>query len=434
LFDECSGWLHVLLTKDTRPVNCICVFMHRLSVFLFSLTGLLLFSCQEITDVDIPSQDWSEFQSATAKALLPQHRARLEGVYLVTEAAYPFGDTLAGKWSYTVNGRDTTWHFSLFGEEEASVFICEGKTKNDSLLLNGYWRKMVNTQVGRVRFKFSASDTTKNLSGWFGDGDEVPAQAIHLRYLRPLYNRDSLIIIGHRGGGRNNDLLPASENSVEMLKLAARLGATGVEIDVQLTKDSVPVLYHDDKINDRLTEKAGIHGSINEYTLAELKVIDLKRGGRIPTLQQALDTILYKTPLQYVWLDCKGGNLRAVNALQMQYMQKAKAAGRKLVIAIGIPDEDVMKQFTALPSYKAIPSLTELDTSFARKLHVNAWAPSWLKGLQLPEVIALKKQGIGSIVWTLDMHDKIEEFVRHGAFAGICSNRPGVVAHYRYVR
>lgn len=408
--------------------------MHRLLSCLFICSSIFISSCQELSDVKIPSQDWTEFQAADAKALLSHQRTALEGVYVVTEADYPFGDTLAGKWSYTLNGRDTTWHFSLFGEEEASVFICEGKTRKDSFLLNGYWRKMVNTQVGRVRFKFAAGDTAKNLAGWFGDGDEVPAEGIHLRYLKPLYNGDSLTIIGHRGGGRNNDLLPASENSVEMIKLAARLGASGVEIDVQLAKDGVPVLYHDAKINDRLTEKAGIHGNINEYTLAELKKIDLKRGGKIPTLQQALDTILYRTPLQYVWLDCKGGDLKAVNALQMEYLEKAKASGRKLIIAIGVPDEETMKHFIALPAYKALPSLTELDTSFARRLHANAWAPSWLKGLQLPEVMALKKDGIGTIVWTVDMHDKIEEFVRHGAFSGICSNRPGVVAHYYYIR
>jgi glycerophosphoryl diester phosphodiesterase len=219
-----------------------------------------------------------------------------------------------------------------------------------------------------------------------------------------------------------------------MLKLAARLGATGVEIDVQLSKDGIPVLYHDGRINDRLTKKAGIRGAINEYSLAALKQLNLKRGGKIPTLQEALDTILYKTPLQYVWLDCKGVSLKTVNQLQMQYMQKAKAAGRKLVIAIGIPDEETAKNFMDLPAYKNIPSLTELDTAFARKLSANAWAPSWTKGLQLPEVTALKQTGINTIVWTVDMHEKIREFIWEGKFAGICSNRPGVVAYYYYTK
>lgn len=295
---------------------------------------------------------------------------------------------------------------------------------------------MVNTQIGRVRFKFPKSDSGRaTIEGWFGDGEEMPAQAIHLRYLRPLHREDSLLIIGHRGGGRNNDLLPASENSVEMLKLAARLGATGVEIDVQLSKDGVPVLYHDDQINDRLTKKAGIRGALTDRTLAELKQLNLKRGGKIPTLQQALDTILYKTPLQYVWLDCKtAGNLTAVHQLQQEYMQQAKAAGRRLVIAIGIPDEGVMKSFMALPDYKQVPSLTELDTLFATRLRANVWAPSWLKGLQLPEVSAMQQQGIKVFVWTVDLHDKIEEFIRQGKFDGICSNRPGVVAFYHYTK
>jgi glycerophosphoryl diester phosphodiesterase len=406
--------------------------------FLLSVLGIACFfsHCQYIADAPVPTLLWSEFDAPDAKPLHAAERAGLSGVYQVAEADYPFGKVLAAKWSYTVDGRDTTWHFSLFGEEEACVFICEGRKKNDSILLNGYWRKMVNTQTGRVRFKFAQKDLGRvAIEGWFGDGEEMPARPIHLRYLQPLQPKDSLLIVGHRGGGRNNDLLPASENSTEMLKLAARLGATGVEIDVQFSKEGVPVLYHDSRINDRLTKKAGIRGAIQDYTIAELKQLNLKRGGKIPTLQEALDTILYKTPLQYVWLDCKvGSDLASVYQLQMHYLQKAKAAGRQLMIAIGIPDEDVMKQFQTLPNFKQVPSLTEMDTAFAVRLQADVWAPSWLKGLQLPEVSAMQQKGIKVIVWTVDMHDKIEEFIRNGKFNGICSNRPGVVAFYHYTR
>lgn len=55
-------------------------------------------------------------------------------------------------------------------------------------------------------------------------------------------------VIGHRGLGKNfNDRksLQLGENTVESFIAAASLGASYVEFDVQLTKDYVPVVYHD---------------------------------------------------------------------------------------------------------------------------------------------------------------------------------------------
>ncbi|KAG7921048.1 hypothetical protein KL927_000292 [Ogataea polymorpha] len=55
-------------------------------------------------------------------------------------------------------------------------------------------------------------------------------------------------VIGHRGNGMNSrdrKSLQLGENTVESFIAAASLGASYVEFDVQLTKDHVPVVYHD---------------------------------------------------------------------------------------------------------------------------------------------------------------------------------------------
>lgn len=55
-------------------------------------------------------------------------------------------------------------------------------------------------------------------------------------------------VIGHRGLGKNINTkksLQLGENTVESFIAAASLGASYVEFDVQLTKDDVPVVYHD---------------------------------------------------------------------------------------------------------------------------------------------------------------------------------------------
>ncbi|KAJ4306986.1 Glycerophosphocholine phosphodiesterase [Collariella sp. IMI 366227] len=58
----------------------------------------------------------------------------------------------------------------------------------------------------------------------------------------------STMVIGHRGLGKNlmsNRSLQLGENTVPSFIAAANLGAQYVEFDVQLTKDHVPVIYHD---------------------------------------------------------------------------------------------------------------------------------------------------------------------------------------------
>ena len=58
-------------------------------------------------------------------------------------------------------------------------------------------------------------------------------------------------IIAHRGGG-----LLAPENTLAALRYARNLGFEGVEFDVKLTADSVPVLFHDETL-DRTTDASG---------------------------------------------------------------------------------------------------------------------------------------------------------------------------------
>ncbi|HEX2609341.1 MAG TPA: glycerophosphodiester phosphodiesterase family protein [Flavisolibacter sp.] len=407
-----------------------------------SATIVLLFasSCNRVTEAPVPNLKWPVFDSSGALPLRASERKALEGIYSITEKDQRFGPAAALKWSYTATGSDTVYQLSFFCEKDIAYFICEGKRLKDQILLNGYWRKMVNTETGKVHFTMKVPEgslpDSLTLSGLYGDHEEEPTVPIRFQYKRPLYSKTPFEIIGHRGGGRNNDLLPASENSLKMLTLAARFGSTGVEIDVKLTKDGVPVLYHDAKIDDRLTNKAGLRGPISDYTLAELqKEIRLKDGQQLPTLRQALQTVVERTPISYVWLDTKyEGSLDSVRALQTEFMNQAKQAGKTLEIVIGIPDEKALAAFQQLPDYKNIPSLCELDTGIARSINARIWAPMWTKGTQTKESFAMQQEGRRVYVWTMDFPDKISQFMSEGRFNGIATNLPSIVAYYYYTK
>lgn len=66
-------------------------------------------------------------------------------------------------------------------------------------------------------------------------------------------------------------------------------GAHGLEIDVQLSRDGVPVVFHD----EQLTRVTGVSGLLSQYTLKELQALDVGsffdsswKGEKIPTLYE----------------------------------------------------------------------------------------------------------------------------------------------------
>ncbi|KAK6352747.1 Glycerophosphocholine phosphodiesterase [Orbilia brochopaga] len=76
-------------------------------------------------------------------------------------------------------------------------------------------------------------------------------------------------VIGHRGLGKNlaeRKSLQLGENTLQSFISAANLGAKYVEFDVQLTKDHVPVLYHDFLVSETGID-VPVHGLTKEQFL-----------------------------------------------------------------------------------------------------------------------------------------------------------------------
>ena len=59
-------------------------------------------------------------------------------------------------------------------------------------------------------------------------------------------------IFGHRGASGY-----APEKTIEAFRLAAEMGADGVELDVQMTRDGELVVAHDETI-DRVSDGSGL--------------------------------------------------------------------------------------------------------------------------------------------------------------------------------
>ena len=92
-------------------------------------------------------------------------------------------------------------------------------------------------------------------------------------------------IWAHRGCSQRypENTLLAFEKAIEIP------GLTGIELDIQLTKDGQLVVIHDERV-DRTTEGIGF---VKDYTLSELKRLHIYAGinpcQTIPTMEEVLD-------------------------------------------------------------------------------------------------------------------------------------------------
>lgn len=112
---------------------------------------------------------------------------------------------------------------------------------------------------------------------------------------RMFHRPDASALFGwyyaHRGLHDNKGEAP--ENSMPAFRKAVEAGY-GIEFDVQLTKDRIPVVFHD----ETLSRVCGVDGKVRDYTYEELQRFRLcKSEEKIPLLKDVLRLVNGKVPL-----------------------------------------------------------------------------------------------------------------------------------------
>jgi glycerophosphoryl diester phosphodiesterase len=406
------------------------------------LAGAVAYVAYRTRLIPKPRNRWRRFHQPDAVPLDALSCDALQGIYTIDEGQNFLGETAVVKWSYTVEEKGPLYHLSFFCEKNGLYLVCRGKRQGTDILLNGYWRRAAANGTGLVRLVFSdgvkvlqQGRKTFSLHGLYGYNNKPPHRQISFSFKQPLPSVPPFDIIAHRGGSRNVDFLHVSENTLAMTKLAARLGANGIEIDVRMTKDGVPVIFHDSFFSIHTIRGKIYGGLLHNHTLAQVKQLELRKGGRIPTLEEMLHTVLYQTPLEVVWLDIKKEcDLKLIRNLQREYHQKAAAIGRTLRIYIGIPDKYVLNCFKQMDDYENTPSLMELDLKTAFDINAEVWAPQYTGGFQSDDVAEVHAAGKKAYVWSLDHPLMIDMYMNEGNFDGLVTNAAPVVAHWLYMQ
>ena len=408
--------------------------------FLIGVSTYLIFSCESKNPVTVPVfEDGSQLINSTP---VPEiSRSFINGIYSVEIGSEFFGKNVVIHWSGN--------SFSIFTGKNFTYFVLKSGIVGSEIVFEGYWKYAQDSNTGLTLLTIKPDEGSDELilgkepdkqitiRGSFGNENSFSGNDLVLRYSRPLYERsDPFYIIAHRGGGRNLDQLSESENSLGIMQLAESYGANSIEIDVRLTKDGIPIIFHDENLSSRLVVGEFAVGPINNYTYAHLLTLcKLKNGEPIPTLSQALETVITKTGLSLVWLDIKDPNaVSSAIKLQKEYLIVSEALGRKVEILIGMPDEDVVEEFLKYGLAESTPSLCEIDFDTVLKTDSQVWAPAWTHGPMTEDVIRMQSLGKKVFFWTLDRPEFINIFLNEGRVDGILSNYPSIVAYEYFIQ
>lgn len=200
------------------------------------------------------------------------------------------------------------------------------------------------------------------------------------------------------------------ENTIPAFSMAQDMQADGVELDVQMTKDHVLVVCHDETLDRTSNGK----GYLKDYTLEELKKLDFCNGNlayegvQIPTLEEVF--ALLKPGKLTINIELKTG---------VFFYPGIEESVITLTRECGFEDRVIYSSF----NHYSIRKIRELDKqaktgflycdgtmdmpSYGQKHKVNALHPA-IYNLQYPDFMEeCRQKGLEVNVWTVNTREEI---------------------------
>jgi glycerophosphoryl diester phosphodiesterase len=213
-------------------------------------------------------------------------------------------------------------------------------------------------------------------------------------------------VYGHRGASAEYP-----ENTLAAFRRALELDIEGIELDVHLSADGVPVVIHDETV-DRTTNG---QGAVADLTVEQLRGLDAGNGEYVPTLAEVLDLVGDRL---HVDIEVKA-NVAGEAVLQ-------EMRGRNTRWLISSFDWDVLRFVRSVDQDAELWVLTmgATDDALAVVDEVGASALAIWQGA-LDEDIAgfLNDKGVRFWPWTVNDVEQARRFVEWGAI-GICTDDP----------
>ncbi|MFH0800694.1 MAG: glycerophosphodiester phosphodiesterase [Pseudomonadota bacterium] len=237
------------------------------------------------------------------------------------------------------------------------------------------------------------------------------------------------LIIAHRGARRE-----AQENTLPAFRLALELGAGGIELDVMLTSDLVPVVTH----NDNLSILTPFHGHVRATPYETIRSLNVGAGaGRpgttMPTLPEALSLI---------------GRSRVLTIVEIK-SQRGMAAKAAEIVGNTISDADMQGPVVVSSfSVRIIREMAKCHPQFARALIIKGQAFSFLRSEVFARLMRLSaihaslgslspglvgrmhRRGVEVHAWTVNRPEDFDRCVALGVDGVITDDVRFALAHF----
>jgi glycerophosphoryl diester phosphodiesterase len=407
--------------------------------------ALLFVSCEQGHDVSIP-----QFENggllATGTPLTREQLYGFEGFFTLPEGSSLFGPD--------VSVRTSAETISVLSDKNAGYAVLGAACLPDqSVVLEGYWQYPTRTNVGLVRLFVEPAELGEalcagepldpaaglSLRGAYGEDDELPTTALSLDWARELKPwRGRFFTVSHHGACEITDHCGATPNSLESIRLSERVGSNAAEVDVRVTRDGVPILFHDPSLSSSLVDGLFCNGKVADLSLAELQgSCRLRHGELIPTLEEALTMMIEQTELEAVYLDQKvpEGVLPSARIVARMMEDLRERNGRSFAALIALTTEEIFDAWQ--PAKAALteeglaipPCLIEYDPDLVISEGCLAWGPTWTEGPQAGNVAKVRAAGAATVFWTINQSEFIDAFLKEAQPNGIISSRASLLFH-----
>jgi glycerophosphoryl diester phosphodiesterase len=407
--------------------------MKHIQLLLIAFGVLAIAGCKK-NSITLPPEN-DETNLANTKPLSADTMRKMEGIYKLSGGSQELGIQFVCKVS--------RFRVSFFSEKEGIFIILKHgyRASDGSIQFSGFWRYSEKKEQGNIQFSVSAADgatalraglaNTLKLQGSF-DGNSIVLEFDRAFSAQALSK--NFMIIAHHGVQTTSDP-PYAENSLDGVLNDENYGVTGLEYDIRMTKDNVPICMHDPSINTRIAQKGPLSGKWDEYPYQLINnYIRLIDGQKVPSVEQVLNAFIDSTYLTYLWLDIKGNPdiFKYLEPLVRNAYARAAAQNRNVVIIAGLPSEDVITEFKKQPSYANLPTLCEQSLDLAIENGSKFYGPRFSEGLLLDEVEEAHNKGIKVISWTLNSKKLIQHYLVNGKFDGFITDYPAYVVYSIY--
>jgi len=212
------------------------------------------------------------------------------------------------------------------------------------------------------------------------------------------------LIIGHRGASA-----VAPENTMAAFREAIAVGADGIEFDVRLTRDGVPVVIHD----STLQRTGGVNQRVSDLSWQELSKVDVGSwfkpgscsGETVPSLAELFELFQTNNLRLYLEMKCDSpAEYRPLAEACCRMIHEHSLKERVVVECFQLPALEVLKEIDHDVKTAALFDRVFIDQSIvARATEIGAIAVALYHRLARKGLVAKSKQaGLHVAVWTVD--------------------------------